>query len=354
MSCYHPLKAFQIGVNENGKRKLKVVPFEVDHLFFDDGVWKPSPFESFDKKHPLELHDYIMIPCGKCAGCRVDYSRQWANRLLLELQEYDPEKCFFLTLTYADDGLTDGVKRFYGDPVTGEAQPCLSLCKKDLQDFFKRLRYYYPTANIRYFACGEYGSQTRRPHYHAIVFDLPLDRSKFVFHERSSIGHVYYRQQHLEEVIWQHGLVAIGDVTWSSCAYTARYVTKKLNGPASQFYTDFNIDPEFCVMSRRPGIASHFYEEHKDDLIKYQFINVSTPDGGRKFVNPKYFMQKLDLDFPDEYGKLKEQRLEFAKEKMNGRVAKEHMTVLELLESDEENFKRRIESLKRERTSHNL
>lgn len=63
----------------------------------------------------------VAIPCKHCIGCHLDYARDWANRLLIELKDM---KCgIFLTLTYDNDHL----------PRTKDGVPTLS--KRDIQLF---------------------------------------------------------------------------------------------------------------------------------------------------------------------------------------------------------------------------
>ena len=114
--------------------------------------------------------EILQVPCGQCIGCRIDRSRQWANRCMLELQYHD--SAYFVTLTYDDLHVP---KAYYPDPDTGEAHQSLTLCKRDFQLWMKRLRKRFSDDKIRFFACGEYGGSTHRPHYHAIVFGLHLD-----------------------------------------------------------------------------------------------------------------------------------------------------------------------------------
>ena len=137
MSCYHPMRAIVKGVKENGKKDLFIIK---------------------DPKFELNVPgvEYINIPCGKCDGCRLDYARQWADRCMLEAKYHD--KNSFITLTYNDDNI----------PVAENGN--YTLVKKDFQDFMKRLRESIGDVKIRYYACGEYGSKSLRPHYHAIIF----------------------------------------------------------------------------------------------------------------------------------------------------------------------------------------
>lgn len=115
MSCYHPMLATQYDLpNENGNHEL---------IFH--GKYTPEKAKLY--KDPL------MIPCGKCVGCRLDYSRTWADRMMFELQHTG--KGIFLTLTYNDKHIKYGMLDNDTDlPVS------YSLDKRDLQLFFKRLR----------------------------------------------------------------------------------------------------------------------------------------------------------------------------------------------------------------------
>ena len=130
-----------------------------------------------DRETYVEWHNHryprsalVPLPCGQCIGCRIDYSRQWANRCLLELKYHD--SAWFCTFTYDDDHVP---RTYYPDPETGEAIPALTLQKRDFQLLMKRIRKKFENDKIRFFMSGEYGSQTFRPHYHAILFGLHLD-----------------------------------------------------------------------------------------------------------------------------------------------------------------------------------
>lgn len=232
--CTHPLKGFKIGLTDSGKDKLIITSYKVDHLEFTGTNYK----KVFDKFRPRSVtrivSDFIEIPCGKCMECRLRYSRDWANRMMLEAQDYDSN--FFLTLTYDEEHVHSNEFGF------------LTLKKKDFQDFMKRLRRYIEPSTIRFFACGEYGEKTLRPHYHAIIFGLNIsDLEPFGF----SSGFPVYISKSIED-IWQNGHVLISSVSWDTCAYTARYVVKKANHFSKDFYHSCHVDPEFCLMSRRP------------------------------------------------------------------------------------------------------
>lgn len=358
MPCYHPLLAVDVGqVTPEGKPLYKIVRFPeslrpgVDaHVSWQHDGWYPCD-ES-------KGHSYQVIPCGKCIGCRLEYSRQWANRCMLELQYH--KSAYFVTLTYNDYGVPIS---YYPDPETGEAFPSLTLRKRDLQLFMKRLRKRFSDQHIRFFACGEYGPQTNRPHYHLILFGLELPDLRYKGDIR---GNRYY-ESFVLQTIWSSvvevpslfegerpaysgkvslGHVAISEVTWETCAYTARYITKKLSGPEAEFYSDFNLVPPFVQMSRRPGIARQWYDEHPD-CYEYDYINIKTADGGKKFRPPHYYDKLYDIECPEESAKVKEIRQRMALESVKRKLERTDLSYIEYMQVEENNFKSRIKSLKR-------
>lgn len=147
---------------------------------------------------------WIQVPCGKCIACMRKRQNDWAIRLLSEARYSD--NAYFLTFTQDDDHV-----RFSKDGFP-------TLCKKDMQDFWKRLNSYcsYRKLKIpRFFYCGEYGDGIGlRPHYHAIAFDVPGVN----FSEVSSIL----------ESIWKRGFVTASPVTPGRCKYVAKYCCKGL------------------------------------------------------------------------------------------------------------------------------
>lgn len=327
MSCYHPLPAYKSKFlnPETGKN---VIRFNLADP--DPSKWEP-----------------VMLPCGQCIGCRIDYSRQWANRCMLELQSHD--SAFFCTFTYDDDHVP---RSFYPDPDTGEAIPSLTLSKRDFQLLMKRIRKRFPDDRIRFFACGEYGSQTFRPHYHAILFGLHLDDLRI--YKTVRLGdqlYTYYNSEKLQSC-WLDsdgkpiGFVVVGEVTWESCAYTARYIMKKLKGKEADFYEKHNILPEFTLMSRRPGIARDYYEQNSN-IFDSDFINISTPKGGRKFRPPRYFEKLFEIDEPVRSKELRAIKKNLALEAQKSKLKKTSLELNELWAVEEQNFTDRIKPLRR-------
>lgn len=294
MACYHPMKGFIVGKTENGKKDLKVVPYDTECLFQPLGseVWECHG-------HVLDrlvvqgrvVTDFVPIPCGQCVGCRLEHSRQWAVRCMLE-SEYHEDN-YFITLTYDEDHIhrTEYIDQDTGEILLNNG----TLVKKDVQDFIKRLRRYFDyrdSEGFRYFCCGEYGAKSARPHYHMIAFGLKLDDLKLW--KETPLGNYYTSE--LLTCKWKHGHVIIGAVTFESCAYVSRYIMKKQTGKRADIYESFNINPEYVVMSRNPGIGKRYFEDNFDSIYPTDHIVLS---GGRLSTPPRYF-DKLMNDIDEE------------------------------------------------------
>lgn len=325
---------------------MKIVPYAADHIEYCNGFWQPSYVSIMSQRASRIVKEFQEVPCGHCLACRLEYSRQWANRLMLELEYHD--SAYFVTLTYDDLHVPTN---FYPDPETGEAFPSLTLCLDDVQRWLKRLRKHFPDDHIRYYLAGEYGPETFRPHYHAIVFGLHLSDLKPW--RTSEQGFTYYNSESLQRT-WSVqdskgsyaplGYAVVAPVTWETCAYTARYVTKKLTGPQAAFYDTYNLTPEFSIMSRRPGIAKQWYLDHPD-CFDYDYINIKTDKGGRKFRPPKYFQSMFEIDEPEKASEFKARRQRMAKEAQEAKLLMTSLSYLEYLEVQEKNLEVRTKSL---------
>lgn len=245
MACYKPIQAYR---SPKG------------HLVF-------STKEGF-------IGNPIPIACGQCIGCRLERSRVWAMRCMHEAQLHDSS--WFLTLTYNNENL----------PL------CNSLCKRHLRNFWKGLRKKH--SGIRYYACGEYGDESGRAHYHAIVFGLEVPDRKL--HCISDGNNIYVSEE--IEKIWNKGFVILGSVSFESCGYVARYVMKKQTGKGlKKYYVQKDEDgnpvgireKEFNTMSRRPGIGKEFYEKFKKDIYQEGTDGRIIIRGGISSNSPRYY-----------------------------------------------------------------
>ncbi len=320
MPCYHPLHGFDVGVRTlSGKIKYQIESGSVHRVRNKQGAW---------------TWKYVEIPCGKCIGCRLGYSRMWATRCTLEAESHSDN--YFLTLTYDDLHLpmvngctTDGELTFVG-----------TLVPKHLQDFLKRLRIYYKRHfnidKIRFFACGEYGDAKKRPHYHLIIFGLPIPDLSLWYTNRSSHEKVF--RSSILESIWGHGIVGVGHVSWESCAYVARYVIKKQKGPGSkEYYAQLGIYPEFVRMSRRPGIALEYYEKNKDKIYESDEIFVNRKNKVEKVKPSRYYDNKFDIDDHELMELIKSRRQSTAKASLKLKLEKTSLSKEEYLALCERN-----------------
>lgn len=259
----------------------------------------------------------VRVPCGKCVGCRLDYSRDWASRISMESLDY-PDNSLFVTLTYDDDHLPimidDGTqhvlkgKGFSADYVTKGA----TLLKKDCQDWLKRLRrnldYHYGISDgVRYYLAGEYGSNTLRPHYHVCLFGVPTD--SLVPIGKNKLGDILYDSDFISDT-WKQGHVCVGKLNYATAAYTARYCLKKAQGKDDAFFDSVGVNREFVTMSRKPGIGVPYYEAHKEDIYKNDEIVLPAQSKDKKNVikPPRYFDILYKAENPLEMAKIKLQR----------------------------------------------
>lgn len=256
MPCYHPLGAYQRSAGAP--------------LFFSKTGIPPGAAR-------------VEVACGQCIGCRLEYSRQWAVRMVHESKLYENNS--FLTLTYDDEHV----------PLD------LSLRPKHFTDFIKRLRERCKASDsrgarklIRYFMCGEYGETFSRPHYHAALFNyFPEDA---VYWCTTKVGHKLFTSAFLDSV-WSHGRVFVGELTFESAGYIARYVLKKCN-TSGMMRDIFNVETgeiyqrtnEYCRMSLRPGIGRGFVDKYACDIFPHDRIVIR----GVESPVPRYYNKILE------------------------------------------------------------
>ncbi len=243
------------------------------------------------------------IPCGRCLGCKIERSRQWAVRCMHELKFH--EKSCFITLTYNDEHLPQGG----------------TLVKRDWVLFMKRLRQAIAPTKIRFLQCAEYGEGNMRPHFHAIIFGYDFE-DKIFYKTSPKSGSKLYRSPTLEK-IWADkegnpiGFCDIGDVTFDSAQYVAGYVTKKITGELAHDhykYTDPETGeithrlPEFSLMSRQPGLGKGWIEKYQTDVYPHDKVVTN----GKLSKPPRYYDKHLEQTDPAQYEKIKALREEKA------------------------------------------
>lgn len=258
MPCYGPLSGW-LSKDKTAKGKRRVV---------------------FNRQEGL-VDRPVQVPCGRCIGCRLEYSRQWAVRCMHEASLY--EKNCFVTLTYDDKHLP---KNSVG---------LATLRPDDFVLFMKRLRK-LKGPGVRFFQAGEYGD-LGRPHHHCLLFNCWFDDAVVW---RESGERSLYRSKELER-LWPYGYSSFGKVTFESSAYVARYTVKKVVGVGAEAHYCGRV-VEFCTMSRRPGIGRGWLERYCSDVYPKGELVMR---GGVVSKPPRYYDDYFSTLSPDVVRRLK-------------------------------------------------
>lgn len=238
---------------------------------------------------PLEL------PCGQCRGCRLARATEWAIRAVHEAQLH--ERNCFVTLTYS--------------PANIPADWSVDVTV--WQDFAKRVR--RELGPFRFLHCGEYGSKTLRPHYHACMFGVDFGRLDWI-----PVKPGLWTSLSLSER-WGLGQVTVGDVTWQSAAYVARYVMSKATGKLRESRYErvdsetgecWQVAPEYSTMSRRPGLGAKWFERFYESDVAPRDAVVHD---GKSYRVPKFYDRLLEASDPERVASLKAKRRRVAAER---------------------------------------
>jgi hypothetical protein len=256
VTCFQPLKGYRsIHRGDSGK---PLITF--------------NPLKAINNLNPISL------PCGQCIGCRLDRAQQWAIRCYHEASMYQHNA--FVTLTYDNTHIPANY----------------SLSIREWQLFMKKLRKHFAPSKIRFFACGEYGPKTLRPHYHALLFNCYFQDQKLL--KTLPNNQKLYTSEILTS-LWSYGLPTIGSVNYQTAGYCARYVVKKWTGKlADNHYfrvspidgKQYRVMPEFSVQSRMPGLGTTWFEKYKSDCFPSDFLMVD----GHKVPVPRFYALKLE------------------------------------------------------------
>ena len=205
--------------------------------------------------------------CGQCLSCRVNQSRKWALRVVLE--QRISVQTFFVTLTYDEEHVP------------------YRLSKRHVQLWLKQMRNY--GYKFRYYACGEYGSKTRRPHYHAMLYFKSRPNLDIL---RVDIARA-----------WTRGFSSVRSVDGGATArYVSKYVTKKatIEWDAQK--------PEWHLSSRSPGLGYEGVAAICESLLHYKYFHQcdDVPGemevDGKKYPIDSYLKKHMRLYMEKEYG----------------------------------------------------
>lgn len=235
--------------------------------------FNPVQIPRKSKSGVFDYSDIISVPCGKCEACRLRNVENWKHRAMYEIK-YSANS-YFVTLTYDDDHVTY-------DKDSGEP----TLVREDYRLFLKRLRHFlysvdgkYRTeeeVKMRYLLCGEYGTKNDRPHFHAILFDLPWNGHREIHHR--------YVCDTLEKA-WSKGYVYVTQVQPGAIDYVCSYVLGKYDWKRV-------VEPPFMVASNHIGMAyvarmKEWHKEHPEERTGMQMGN------GKTVTMPRYIQDKI-------------------------------------------------------------
>lgn len=212
----------------------------------------------YQLKEPDSKGQAQIVPCGQCGACRHNRRVDWSFRLKEEMK--NSETCYFLTLTYNNENLPQSDYTNTG-----------TLYKPDFQRFIKRLRKAqtkFTQQKIRYYGVGEYGTTTHRPHYHAIAFNINIHTLQLL------------------PTLWKLGHIRADPINEARIHYITKYHVN-FDKQARKGIKE----PEFALMSRKPGIGHQYVERakkwHNDNGNLYVVNN------GYKQNLPRYLRNKI-------------------------------------------------------------
>lgn len=324
MQCVTPMVRFYQVLPEHLKNDPDIKPWQTivprHEVFYNlkKNENYLSRIQDLNYKFEKEGKDYRyqLIPCKHCWACQLRYAAEWATRIMCETKRHKDN--YFITLTYDDANLPmfesccytdkDGYKYEYENDGTwmGTLEP------KDVNRFINTLRKHYERqgiTDIKYFYCGEYGTENGRPHYHMILMGAPLDPKQFYSLKLDDKKFAHWKSKELEKW-WNKGFVDVAEVEWANCSYVARYCMKKINNENDpREYAEAGKLKEYVRMSRRPSIGRLYYEQNKDHIYECDEIIQRNVSGKITSLKPPSAWDKLlkEQD-PEKYEMIKTSR----------------------------------------------
>lgn len=313
----------------------------------------------FNKKS--HQYGYEQIPCGKCWACQLNYSAEWATRIMLEAQKYDHN--YFVTLTYDEEHVPvldhieyEEVYKVHEEvierkeiTIENDGTWGFSLAPQHMITFLNSLRKYFERKGhkgIKYFYCGEYGETTQRPHYHIILLNCPLDITQFYDTHIDNNYKAHWKSKEIER-FWNKGMMDLAECEWSCIAYVARYCTKKLDFSGDKrFYLNQGLIPEYVRMSK--GIGFDYFRQHKDEIYKNDEMIMKTVKGNTgSFKPPKAFDRKFKEIDPKGFELIRKSRAKAGERTRQLEKSITDYTDLEMLKIRASNLQTKMQMLPR-------
>lgn len=328
-----------------------------------------SPRHSKFKTHKilatLGYFKFFEVGCGKCEICKVEKSKQWTIKGYCESKTW--KNATFLTLTYNNENLPEDRK----------------LCRAHMQGFWKKLRYHlYKNTKkasqidltlersnleeleinpleeifckrkrnkkpIRMLNCGEYGPKTKRPHYHAVVWNFkPMDLRRYSKDRR---GYWLFTSKKINQ-IWGKGYVIIGNAETDTVSYVARYCTKKFaRTEEEQQRMKQKKQTEFIGASSQGFIGYFYWEKYKDKIKKAMGIFMKNRDKTMLAKIPKAMEKKWEEENPDEFEDYKQMKCYIGQENWKKILSQTDLSEEEYIENTYRIRMEKYKLLKREK-----
>lgn len=315
MQCVTPMfRRYPLGEYKNGKiiaRKevIQDLNYDPNHIKY---CLDTMNNETRKKGHGFL---YEQIPCQHCWACHLRKSSEWATRIMVEC--LNSEHNYFITFTYSDEHIPIFSETEYnGKTFTNDGTWLGTLYPEDIDKFMNSFRKYFERkghTKIKYVYAGEYGETTKRPHYHMILMNCPLDISKFYDFHIDQRGKMHWKSPEIEKY-WDKGMIDIGEVEFASAAYVARYCMKKIiNSSDKTEYWANGMQPEYFRMSKRPGIGTNYYNENWETIYKHDKLYVKNFHGKTiELKPPKAWDKKFKESHPQEWFNIQRSRKEGA------------------------------------------
>lgn len=310
---------------------------------------KFSKYAMHRKLFEMGYFKFSETGCQKCEICRIEKSKDWATKGYCEGETWK-NKCF-VTLTYNGENLPSDrklrrsdIQKFWKDlryhlykktkktsknkvDLELERNHMEEIYSNELEDVFganSRRKNRYP---VRYINCGEYGPKTKRPHYHAVIFNFkPFDMRRLM---RDRRGYWVYTSNKLNK-IWDKGYVIVEHANYTTCAYVARYTTKKYDRtPEEQEKMKAKKQIEFIGASSLGFIGYYYWLKNKEKIKENKGIFIHTKAGTHLQKIPKAMERKWKWENEDEY-----EEYEFEKERIGKENWEKILSGTELSENE--------------------
>lgn len=359
MGCYHP----NIVIQDKFKINPKTGKNWQNTIFLNSWNKEFKGYEFYEKFNENTIlnqdgrYRAVRIPCyNKCIGCIETRQKEWACRIMLELEK--GEEAYMVTLTYNDTWLpvhsfmeVNG-EMFYDDG-TWNSYLDYDQAKKFIKDFENWQSYNFKKRGIRFYGCGEYGEEGERiygngrAHFHIIFIGCHIPKELLKVHSISTTGEVLYECKALEKIWDYKGFVSITEVNYQVARYVAGYVQKKeFKGNKKEQYEYFTNKeiyyakrgqtPEKNFMSRKNTIGKDFYLENNIKFFEegYIFIN-----GAKQAILPanipRIYNRWLEGENELQYEKVKERKKQAAERATRSKMVQTSLTLKEQLEVEE-------------------